>query len=179
MLVKVIMIGVVFWIVLWCVRQYQQPAFRLQIGTQAPDFKLPDAQGKIRNLSEWQGQWLVLYFYPKDDTPGCTREACYFRDDSQALTALGAQVVGVSVDTVASHADFVKKHRLPFPLLADTTGKVAAAYGALFDLVVFRVARRMTFIIDPQGKVAQVYSQVDPDGHSQMIVADLKKLSAF
>lgn len=179
MLVKLLMYGILLWLALWGYRQYQQPAFRLQIGSPAPDFKLPDAQGQVRQLADWHGQWLVLYFYPKDDTPGCTREACYFRDDIQKLAVLGAQVVGVSVDTVSSHAEFAKKHHLPFPLLADTTGQVAAAYGALFDLVVFKAARRMTFIIDPQGKIAQVYSQVDPEGHSQMIADDLKRLSAF
>lgn len=179
MLVKLIMYGLLLWLAVWGYRQYQQPSTRLNVGMKAPAFSLPDAQGNTRQLSDWQGHWLVVYFYPKDDTPGCTREACHFRDDIQQIHALGAEVVGISVDTVASHASFTSKHRLPFPLLADTRGQVAQAYGALFDLIVFQAAKRMTFIIDPQGMVAQTYSNVNPDGHSQAIIDDLKRLSAF
>jgi len=93
--------------------------------------------------------------------------------------ALGAEVVGISVDTVASHAQFAQKHRLSFPILADSNGQVADAYGALFNLVVFQAAKRMTFVIDPQGMVAEMYNNVNPDGHSQAIINDLKRLSAF
>lgn len=179
MLIKLIMYGLLLWLAAWGYRQYQQPSTRVSVGMKAPEFKLPDAQGNVRRLSEWQGRWLVLYFYPKDDTPGCTREACQFRDDIQQIHALGAEVVGVSVDSVASHAEFAQKHRLFFPILADSNGHVADAYGALFDLIVFQAAKRMTFVIDPQGMVAQTYSHVSPDGHSQVIINDLKRLSAF
>lgn len=179
MLIKLIFYGLLLWLAIWGYRQYHQPTNRLNVGMKAPDFKLPDAQGETRELSEWQGKWLVLYFYPKDDTPGCMREACAFRDDIERIHGLGADVVGVSVDTVASHASFTQKHKLPFPLLADTNGQVAERYGALFDVIVFRAARRMTFIIDPQGAIAQIYSNVDPDDHSQAIINDLKRLSAF
>jgi thioredoxin-dependent peroxiredoxin len=179
MLVKLIMYGLLLWLAFWGYRQYQQPSTRVQVGMKAPDFKLQDAQGETRQLKDWQGKWLVLYFYPKDDTPGCTKEACHFRDDIQQIHALGAEVIGISVDTVASHANFAHKHRLPFPLLADANGQVAEAYGALFNLFVFQAAKRMTFIIDPQGTVAQTYSNVNPDGHSQAIISDLKRLSAF
>ncbi len=179
MLVKLCFYGLLLWLAFWGYRQYQQPSDRVHVGMQAPDFTLPDADAKPRKLSDWRGQWLVLYFYPKDDTPGCTKEACHFRDDIQQIHALGGEVIGISVDTIESHAAFAKKHRLSFPLLADSDGQVAAAYGALFDLKVFQAAKRMTFIIDPQGKVAQTYHQVNPDGHSQAIIADLKRLSAF
>lgn len=179
MLIKLIMYGLVLWLAIWGYRQYQQPSNRVSVGMKAPDFKLPDAQGSTRRLADWQGKWLILYFYPRDDTPGCTREACHFRDDIQQIHALGAEVVGVSVDSVASHADFAQKQRLSFPLLADTNGQVADAYGALLNLGILQAAKRMTFIIDPQGMIAQTYSNVNPDGHSQAIIDDLKRLSAF
>lgn len=179
MFVKLIMYGLLLWLAVWGYRQYQQPSARVSVGMKAPDFTLPDAQGEKRRLADWHGKWVVLYFYPKDDTPGCIKEACHFRDDIQQIHALGAEVIGVSVDTVASHAGFVHKHRLPFPLLADTNGQVADAYGALLNLVVFQVAKRTTFVIDPQGTIAEIYSNVNPDGHSEAIINDLKRLSAF
>ena len=118
----------------------------------------------------------MLYFYPKDDTPGCTQEACAFRDDMHKLTALGAQVVGISVDDSASHAGFARKYHLPFPLLADKSTEVAASYGVLVDLGIFKYAKRYTFLIDPQGKVAKVYDKVETSKHSQEIIEDLKQL---
>lgn len=147
-----------------------------EIGTPAPAFSLPDQADRTHTLADYAGRWLVLYFYPKDDTPGCTTEACNFRDDIVRIRRLGAEVVGVSVDSVASHADFADKHGLPFPLLADTGGAVAASYGALRDLMVMKVARRVTFIIDPTGRVAQRYLDVDPNTHAAEVVADLERL---
>jgi peroxiredoxin Q/BCP len=146
------------------------------IGSAAPGFTLPDQNGAPRRLAEWSGRWVVLYFYPKDDTPGCTTEACSFRDDISLITALGAQVVGISVDDTASHKAFAEKHRLPFPLLSDASAAVARQYGALSDWLVMKVAKRYTFIIDPAGRIAKVYLAVDPSRHSQEIVADLKLL---
>jgi peroxiredoxin Q/BCP len=148
-----------------------------KVGEAAPDFNLPDQDGKSHQLKDFAGKWLVLYFYPKDDTPGCTQEACAFRDDLSKLTKLGAQVVGVSVDDGASHAEFAKKYHLPFPLLADKSTEVAARYGALMDLAVFKIAKRYTFLIDPQGKVAKVYQKVETSKHSTEIIEDLKQLS--
>jgi peroxiredoxin Q/BCP len=148
-----------------------------KVGEAAPDFELPDQNGAMHRLKEYAGKWLVLYFYPKDDTPGCTQEACAFRDDMHKLTALGAQVVGISVDDSASHAAFAQKYHLPFPLLADKTTVVAARYGALTDLGVFRFAKRYTFLIDPQGRVARVYVKVETSKHSQEIIEDLKQLT--
>jgi peroxiredoxin Q/BCP len=145
-------------------------------GKPAPAFQLPDQNGKTHALSEYQGRWVVLYFYPKDDTPGCTQEACAFRDDLHKLTALGAQVIGVSVDDTGSHAEFAKKYHLPFPLLADKGGKTAEQYGALLNLGLVKFARRYTFLIDPQGKIAKPYLKVDTSRHSQEIIDDLTRL---
>jgi peroxiredoxin Q/BCP len=146
-------------------------------GAPAPTFTLPDQDGKSHGLGDYRGQWVVLYFYPKDDTPGCTREACSFRDDLQQLTAMGAQVVGVSVDDSDSHAEFARKYHLPFPLLADRNGEVAACYGALLDLGLLKFAKRYTFLIDPQGNVARVYLKVDTSRHSAEIIADLAAMA--
>ncbi|HCI52065.1 MAG TPA: peroxiredoxin [Gallionella sp.] len=149
-----------------------------EIGKPAPDFKLDDQHGKPHSLQSYRGKWVVLYFYPKDDTPGCTQEACAFRDDLNQLTELGAKVIGVSVDDSASHADFAKKYHLPFPLLADKQGDVAARYGALLNLGVMKVARRFTFLIDPQGNLKKDYLNVETSRHSKEIIEDLKKLTA-
>ncbi len=148
-----------------------------QAGKAAPDFKLADQDGQTHALKDYRGKWLVLYFYPKDDTPGCTQEACAFRDDLHLLTGMGAQVVGVSVDDSSSHAGFAKKYHLPFPLLADKSGEVAASYGALMDLRVLKLARRYTFLIDPQGNIGKVYLSVETSRHSKEIIEDLKKLT--
>lgn len=147
-------------------------------GAPAPDFALPDQAGRTVRLADFRGRWVVLYFYPKDDTPGCTEEACSFRDDQAALTLLGAQVVGVSLDDSASHAAFARKYSLPFPLLADTEAKVSASYGAVTNLVVAKFARRYTFLIDPQGRIARTYLKVDTARHSAEIIADLKRLTS-
>jgi peroxiredoxin Q/BCP len=144
-------------------------------GAQAPAFSLPDQAGKRRSLSEFRGKWVVLYFYPADDTPGCTEQACKFRDDIFALTQLGAQVVGVSLDDSASHAQFAKKYSLPFPLLADAGGAVTKSYGALPEGG--RYANRYTFLIDAEGKIAKIYTTVDTSRHSVEVIADLRRLS--
>lgn len=149
-----------------------------QTGSEAPAFALPDQTGAQRNLADWRGKWVVLYFYPKDDTPGCTTEACAFRDDLAQLTALGAQVVGVSVDDTASHKAFAEKYHLPFPLLADGKGEVASRYGALSNWGIVSFARRYTFLIDPAGRIAKVYLSVEASRHSTEIIADLKRLAA-
>jgi peroxiredoxin Q/BCP len=148
-----------------------------EVGKPAPDFNLPDQDGKQHALKDYRGKWLVLYFYPKDDTPGCTQEACAFRDDLAQIIELGAQVVGVSVDDTNSHAEFAKKYHLPFPLLADKTTETADRYGALRNLVFMKVARRYTFLIDPQGNVSKVYLSVETSRHSKQIIDDLQKMT--
>jgi peroxiredoxin Q/BCP len=119
----------------------------------------------------------VLYFYPKDDTPGCTKEACSFRDDLFQLEKLGSKVIGISVDDTDSHAKFAQKYHLPFPLLSDNDGKVADSYGALTNLGLIKIAKRYTFLIDPQGRIAKTYLSVDTSRHSQEIINDLKLMN--
>jgi len=149
------------------------------VGTVAPAFKLQDQNGKTVSLADQRGKWVVLYFYPKDDTPGCTTQACEFRDNIFAFRDAGAQVYGISIDDVASHKKFSEKHSLPFPILADSTKAVAKSYGVLYKAFgVMELAHRETFIIDPQGKIAKHYPSVDPKGSSAVVLADLKALQA-
>jgi peroxiredoxin Q/BCP len=147
-----------------------------KLGQPAPGFALPDQAGKSHALKDYANQWVVLYFYPKDDTPGCTKEACGFRDDLHQLEKLGAKVIGVSVDDTDSHAKFAQKYHLPFPLLADKDGQVADSYGALTNLGLIKIAKRYTFLIGPDGNLARSYLSVDTSRHSQEIIDDLKKL---
>jgi len=140
----------------------------------APDFEAPDETGRVRSLSEFRGRAVVLYFYPKDGTPGCTREACAFRDEWQRIRAAGGQVIGVSLDSVESHAEFKQKHELPFPLLADTEGKVLAAYGVPKNPKGY--ASRTTFIIDAQGFIRRIFPEVDPAVHVKEVLAVLQQM---
>lgn len=146
------------------------------IGQAAPDFSLQDQNGTNRSLTDLRGHWLVLYFYPKDDTPGCTTEACQFRDDYVAVKQLGGEILGVSIDNRDSHAEFARKYQLPFPLLVDVDGRVAKQYGALWGFWPLRITRRHTFIVDPQGRVAKIYRKVDPKTHSREVIADVQAL---
>jgi peroxiredoxin Q/BCP len=149
---------------------------RIKVGVLAPDFTLVDQKNRSQTLSKMRGQWLVLYFYPKDETPGCVAEACSFRDNIVAIRAENTVVWGVSVDNKESHADFSKHHQLPFTLLADPDGKVAQRYGSLRNLLIFKMAKRHSFIIDPQGKIAKIYRDVLPKAHVEEILKDLKVL---
>ena len=142
----------------------------------APEFKLMDQSGKMHCLTDYRGRWLVLYFYPKDDTPGCRVEACGFRDGQVQLDGMEAALLGVSLDGLVSHQKFADKYRLTFPLLSDSDGKVAEAYGSLFRLGPFKFARRHSFIINPNGKIARIYRTVDPRRHRDEIVTELKRL---
>lgn len=149
------------------------------VGAAAPEFTLQDQTGKSHALSDYKGKWVVLYFYPKDNTPGCTTQACEFRDNIFAYRELGAVILGVSVDDVASHKAFSEEHSLPFPILADSAKKTATAYGTLTTHAVYgEFAQRDTFIIDPEGRVAKHYVKVDPKGHSEIVLADLRQLAA-
>ncbi len=151
---------------------------QLQAADQAPEFLLADGEGRMRQSSEWRGSWLILYFYPRDDTPGCTAEAKAFNEKLPELAGLKAQVVGVSVDSADSHRAFASRLGLNFPLLADTDGKVSRRYGALNDFAIVKFAKRHTFLIDPDGRIAKVYRDVDPASHAGEIIADLKRLRA-
>jgi peroxiredoxin Q/BCP len=148
----------------------------LKVGQSAPDFKLTDQHGETRSLADFQGKWLALYFYPKDDTPGCTKQACAFRDSLQELANLDTQVVGISVDDRNSHAGFATKYHLPFPLLADITTETAARYHSLINLGVIKFAKRNTFLINPQGKIARVYWSANATRNSREVIDDLKHL---
>ena len=147
----------------------------LQIGDTAPELKLKDQHGNLVFLRDYAGRWVVLYFYPKDDTPGCTREACNFRDGSERLAAFNVQVLGVSVDSREAHESFARKFKLTFPVLADPTKKITRTYGAL---AFYRLARRMTFIIDPQGKIRKIFKSVNPKIHVEEVVQALTELQA-
>jgi len=149
------------------------------VGAAAPEFRLQDQTGKSHALKDYRGKWVVLYFYPKDNTPGCTTQACEFRDNIFAYRELNAVILGISVDDVASHKAFADEHSLPFPILADVEKKAAADYGTLTKyLGIAELARRDTFIIDPQGRIAKHYMKVNPKGHSEIVLTDLKQLAA-
>ncbi len=148
------------------------------VGSLAPEFELPDQTGQLHSLEDYRNQWVILYFYPKDETPGCTTEACEFRDNIFAFRDLNAQILGVSLDDVESHKAFAENHSLPFPLLADTEGETSTAYGVKTRMFGMTVAKRQTFIIGPDGNVAKHYDKVKPDEHSAQILADLKALGA-
>jgi peroxiredoxin Q/BCP len=148
-------------------------------GAPAPPFRLPDQNGKPVSLADHRGKWVVLYFYPKDNTPGCTTEACEFRDNIFAFRDAGAVILGISVDDVDSHKEFAAGHRLPFTILADSDKQVTRAYGVLHrPLGLMELARRETFIVDPQGIIVKRYREVDPSAHSKQVLADLKVLQA-
>jgi peroxiredoxin Q/BCP len=135
-------------------------------GQSAPDFTLQNQDGKPVTLSEQRGKWVVLYFYPKDDTPGCTKEACSFRDNLTAIQQLDARILGVSVDSVESHKKFAEKFKLNFPILADDRYQVTATYGVLTSFIGVKVARRSTMIIDPQGIIRKIFPSVKPEDHA-------------
>ena len=149
----------------------------LQEGNIAPDFTLPTDGGGVVTLSDFRGQRVVLYFYPKDDTPGCTTEACNFRDDYSEIIAAGAVVLGVSPDSVKSHDKFKLKYELPFPLLSDPEHQLAEAYGAWGEKTMYGRTYmgiiRSTFVIDEEGRIVKVFPKVKPKNHSQEVLAAL------
>ena len=147
-------------------------------GSDAPSFNLQDQNGDWHTLESYRGQWLAIYFYPKDDTPGCTKEACNFRDNIYAFKAIDAAVVGISVDDVESHKKFSDKYKLPFTLLADSDNTTATAYGVLKDYKLLKLASRQSFLVDPDGKIAKHYGDVDPDTHTEEVLTDIKTFSA-
>jgi len=147
-----------------------------QVGQEAPDFTLPSQDGSPVSLSDFRGRWIVLYFYPKDNTPGCTIEAHNFQRDLFKYEQHHAIILGVSVDSADSHKEFCAKQGLSFKLLADSNKNVAQQYGSLRNLVVLRVAARNTFLVDPYGKIAKIWMGVDPNHHSAEVLATLAEL---
>ena len=151
------------------------------VHTSAPDFTLPDQEGKSHSLADYRGKWVLLYFYPKDDTPGCTIEACTIRDQFKDFTKIGAVVLGVSTDSVASHKKFASTYALPFTLLADEYKEVVGRYGVFgekkFMGKTYMGTSRTSFLIDPKGDIAKVYEKVKPEAHAAEVIADLKQLA--
>jgi peroxiredoxin Q/BCP len=145
-------------------------------GEMAPEVSLPSGDGSTVSLKDYKGKWVVLYFYPKDFTSGCTLEAKNFERDQAKYQSAGAVVLGVSVDSAQSHKDFCAKEGLNFKLLADPDGKTVAAYGSGMDYKGAKMAARNTFLIDPQGKIAKVYTSVKPAEHSDEVLKDLAEL---
>ena len=144
---------------------------------EAPNFSLKDSNGNQHSLEDYHGSWVVLYFYPKDDTPGCTAEACSLRDARDALAEMGAQIIGISRDEPSSHEKFKQKYSLNFTLLADTDATVIRQYGAWGKKMFGKEGvLRKTFLINPAGQVVKVYGRVTPVGHGEQVIADLKAL---
>ena len=154
--------------------QPQPPA----VGVQAPAFSLPSQEGEQVSLDQFKGKWVVLYFYPKDFTQGCTIEAHNFQRDLDKYTAKNAVIVGVSVDDVDSHKSFCTKEGLNFKLLADSNHSVVQKYGSIMEYNGMTLAARNTFVIDPTGVIRKVYIKVSPQGHSEEVLADLQQLQS-
>lgn len=147
-----------------------------QVGQKAPEFTLPNQSGTPVSLDSYRGKWVVLYFYPKDMTSGCTMEAHNFEQDLSRYQAANAVILGVSVDSVKSHQEFCAKDSLTFTLLSDTGKKVVSEYGSLGNYMGFKIANRNTFLINPEGKIVKVWTKVDPAHHSQQVLAELRGL---
>ncbi len=145
----------------------------LSTNSKAPDFTAKDTQGNTVSLSDFAGKTVVLYFYPKDDTPGCTKEACSFRDNYSAYQAKDVVVLGVSTDDEVSHQAFTSKYNLPFPLLADVDGSITKAYDLYSEMNGMGYAKRVTYVIDGQGSIIRVYDSVKTETHASDILADL------
>lgn len=154
---------------------------KIGVGDQAPNFQLPDQNGQMHSLDQYRGKNVVLYFYPKDDTPGCTREACSFRDNILRIENKDAVILGVSLDDTDSHKKFAEKYNLNFSLLSDTDKEVAQAYGVYTQKNMYGKTymgvERSTFVIDKEGKIAAAFRGVKVDGHTEEVLAELEKLS--
>ena len=149
-----------------------QPA----VGDSAPTFKLQDQNGDWHTLGDYKGKYVVLFFYPTDGTPGCTTEACNFRDNIFAFDDLNTQILGISLDDVDSHKEFSEKYSLPYPILADVEKESAVDYGVLGKFMMMTITKRESFIIDPDGLIVKHYKNVDPDKHTDEVIEELKSL---
>lgn len=153
---------------------------QLKLGATAPAINLPDQDGKQHKLSDYKGKWVLIYFYPKDDTPGCTKEACAIRDNFPKFGKLKAVVLGISVDSVTKHKKFADKYNLPFTLLADENKEVVEKYGVWAEKSMFGVKYqgilRNSFLVDPNGKIVRIYEKVKPADHADQVLNDLKEL---
>lgn len=153
----------------------------IKIGAAAPTINLPDQNGKTHKLSDYLGKWVLIYFYPKDDTPGCTTEACSLRDNLPHFKKGKTVVLGISVDSVKSHKKFAEKYGLPFTLLADEDKTVVNKYGVWQEKSMYgrkyMGTKRMSFLVDPKGKIAKIYDNVKPAIHAEEVLKDLKELA--
>lgn len=179
---RLLMLRMVLLVLLICMgiflvpRLFSRPQTIIRVGSTAPGFTLSSQQGDLISLKDFRGSWVVLYFYPKDQTPACTREAHNFQLDQPNYAERHAVVLGVSVDSVDSHMRFCAKEGLHFKLLADTDGRVSRAYASLTNFGIVKFATRHTFLIDPNGKLAKAYPSVDPARHSEEVLAALDEL---
>ncbi len=152
----------------------------LKIGNKAKDFTLPDQNGKTHKLSDYLGNFVLIYFYPKDDTPGCTKEACMLRDDFPNFKKIKAKILGISADSVKSHKKFAEKYNLPFTLLSDENREVLKKYAAIKEKSMFGKTflgiQRMSYLINKEGKVVKIYENVKPALHAKEVLEDLKNL---
>ena len=146
------------------------------VGDSAPTFKLQDQNGDWHTLGDYKGKYVVLFFYPKDGTPGCTTEACNFRDNIFAFDDLNTQILGISLDDVDSHKEFSEKYSLPYPILADIEKESAVDYGVLGKFMMMTITKRESFIIDPDGLIVKHYKNVDPEKHTDEVIEELKSL---
>ena len=149
----------------------------INAGQTAPNFNLQDQNGEWHTLDNYKGKWVVLFFYPKDQTPGCTTEACNFRDNIFEFDKLNAQILGVSLDDVESHQAFSEKYSLPYPILADVNKECATEYGVLGKFMMMTIAKRQSFLINPEGSIVKHYKKVNPDTHTNEVIVDLKRLT--
>lgn len=151
----------------------------LKLKSKAPDFELLDQDGKSHKLSDYKGNFVLIYFYPKDDTPGCTKEACMLRDDFPSFKKIKAKILGISADSVKSHKKFAEKYNLPFTLLSDEKREVLKKYGVIKEKSMFGKTflgiQRMSYLIDKEGNVAKVYENVKPAVHAEEVLEDLKE----
>jgi peroxiredoxin Q/BCP len=151
----------------------------LKAGDAAPDFSLADQSGKTHKLSAYRGQWVLIFFYPKDDTPGCTKEACGLRDNFAELKKLNTAIFGISIDSVESHKSFAEKYKLPYTLLADQSKSAVQKYGVWgkkeYMGKEYEGTSRVSFLIDPTGKIAKVYEKVNPEEHAAEVIRDRTK----
>ena len=159
-------------ILIACLTLLSSISAQLKINIPAPDFTLSDAHGVEHTLSDYKGQFVILYFYPKDNTPGCTREACSFRDRFSEIWALNATILGVSWDSSKNHASFTEKYSLPFTLLSDTRGEISKVY----DAAGWFMPKRYTYIIDPDGKIVNVYTKFNISAHSTEIISFIQSM---
>ena len=151
---------------------------KMRVGDQAPDFELSDQMGKVHKLSDYLGESVLLYFYPKDDTPGCTKEACEIRDNFTAFKKLGLKILGVSADSVKSHNNFSEKYSLPFSILSDVNKEVIKEYGVWgkkkFMGKEYEGIKRTSFLVDAKGKIEKIYEEVKPAEHAKEVILDIK-----